>query len=170
MKDAYKFVLADIISYGLKNFGREKVDEGLIQLQFNLGEVNEAFAIGQIPLPLRVERLKPEHYYILGKADLTTKERGKWAALADKHELEPMELQKSIEAGKIVHQAAIDQISGKNSGITTIEGISWWYDRWERQIGGREVVLAWKVDLKKRWLDEVRPIVELAREVEKSLE
>ena len=169
LKHVWELGFADILNYGRERFGEEKVEEALHQLEFNLQDAQRALAIGQIPLDLRVEELTAEHYYILGKADLTPKERGRWAAIAHKEKLSALELQKSIEAGKVVRLRTIEGMSGRNSGVATIEAISFWFERWENQVGGEKAVLAWGRDVKVAWLTEVRPILDLAAKVEKSL-
>lgn len=166
---SWMLVFADLLRYGRERFGDKRVDEALFQMQFDLGDSIKALAIGQIPLGLRTERLTSEHMFVLAKADLTEKERRHWAVVSDKEQLKPRELQKSIEAGKVLKQADIDRISGHNSGIATIQGLSFWFAQWKRKVGGDEGVLAWDLRQQEAWLVEVCPIVELAEKVAKSV-
>lgn len=165
----FHFGLADLLRYGKKNFGEPVVMDTLGQLEFEFSDGVKAFAIGQTPLDRRVSELSSEHYYVLGKAELTPRERDRWAALARQHGLTAHELQISIENGKVTRQADVDQVSGKGAGINTIQGISFWYRRWERQVGGRKTVLGWTDKMKQEWLGHVKPIVDLALEVVASL-
>ena len=136
-------------------------------MQFDLGDAIKALAIGQLPLDLRTERLTSEHMFVLKKADLTAKEQHHWGAISDKEELTPMELQKSIQAGKVMKRADIDRLSGHNSGIATIQGLNFWFAQWKRKVGGEAGVLAWELSQQEAWLVEVCPIVELAEKVAK---
>lgn len=171
IKDIYHFGLADIVNYGQEKFGKEKVDAALEQLNFELSDIVHAEAIGQTTFAFRLEGLSSEHYYVLGKELAgAQKEQAKWATLAQKHGLSAFELKKSIESGKVIKRPEIDQSSGRNSGITNIEGITLQFERWERQVGGEEKILHdWDRELKERWLEKVRPIIELANKVQESL-
>ena len=173
IKGIWELGFADFINYGRKQFGEEKVDVALQQLEFDLGDANRALAIGMTPLGLRIEELTVEHYYLLGKAErdgkLTAKERGRWAAVAHKEKLSALELQKSLEAGKVVRLAVIEGMSGRDSGVASIQGISFWFERWESQVGGEEKILSWDKDTKLQFLQHARPIADLVAKVEKSL-
>ena len=169
LKELFHFGLADLLRYGKKHFGESVVLDALGQFEFDLSDGMKAMAIGQIPLDLRVSALDSDHYYVLGRADLTPKERGKWAAVAHQHQLTAHELQMSIENGKVTRQADVDRISGKGAGINTIQGLAFWFMRWERQVGGKKSILGWTAKLKQEWLAEVQPIVDLAHEVASSL-
>lgn len=167
---SWELVFADLLRYGREQFGPKKVDEALIQMQFDLGDSIKALTIGQLPLDLRTENLSSDHMWVLAKAvDLTAKERARWAAISDKEGLKPVELQKSIEAGKVLRQADIDRVSGHNSGIATIQGLSFWFHQWERKVGGELEILAWDKPRKEAWLAEVRPILILAAKLEETL-
>ncbi|MFZ4693736.1 MAG: hypothetical protein ACOYMV_01275 [Verrucomicrobiia bacterium] len=168
-RKGWELVLADILAYGLEQFGREKVDVALNQLEFDLGDALKALAIGQLSLDLRTETLGSDHYFVLSKANLTAKEQGRWVAIATKEGLKAVELQKSIEAGKVLRQADINRESGRDSGIPTIQGLAFWFDRWERKVGGEDAILAWDRRLKEQWLAEVRPILSLAAKLEETL-
>lgn len=169
IKEMFHFGLADLLRYGKAKFGEPAVMDALGQFEFEFTDGSKAFAIGQIPLDLRVAELSSEHYYVLGKADLTAKERGRWAALAHQHQLTAYELKLSIENGKLTRQDDVDEVSGKGAGINTIQGISFWFGRWQNQVGGKKTVLGWPEKKKQEWLGYVKPIVDLALEVVASL-
>ena len=80
-----------------------------------------------------------------------------------------LELKKSIEAGHIIRQESVDKESGRGAGITNVQSLRVWFTRWETQAGGHEQILSWPPERKKSFLEEVRPIVELAREMEATL-
>lgn len=167
LKDTWQFGVADFMSYGAKAFGEEKVQAAMEQLLFDLKDGLHGEVIGQIPLDLRDQPLSAEHYYVLGRAELTARERGRWAALAVKEEMTPLRLQKSIEAGRVLRKDEIDEMSGKNSGIPTVQGVRFLWDRWARKVGDK--AFKWTTDLKRQCLDEIKPIVEFARKLEASL-
>ena len=166
----YHCGLADLINYGRKQFGDEKVDETLEFFAFDFADVMKAHAIGQLSLELRVVELTSEHYYVLSKSlPGATKEQGKWAAIAAKEKLSPSELKASIEKGKLVRQSQIEQDRGSGSGVPNIQGLSLVFQRWEKQVGGEAQILAQSKDWKEKFLQEVHPIVDLAHKVEETL-
>jgi hypothetical protein len=168
--DIFHIGLADFIEYGKKEFGEAKVDETLELFDFDMADVLKSHAIGQLPLDLRDVTLTSEHYYILAKGlPSATKEQGRWAAIAKKESLTPIELKRSIEKGEVVKQAEIERTSGQNSGVPNIEGLAMTFQRWTKQVGGEDVVLRQPDDWKRKFLDEVHPIVELAQKVESTL-
>jgi hypothetical protein len=162
--------LSDFIEYGREKFGEEKVDETLELFDFDMADVMKAHAIGQLPLDLRDAALTAEHYYVLSKSlPGAKKEQGKWAAIAKKDTLSAIELKRSIEAGKVIRQEEIDQQSGRDSGVPNIEGLAMTFQRWTKQIGGEQKILEQPLEWKKKFLEEVHPIVELAQKVESTI-
>jgi hypothetical protein len=169
-KDLFHVGYADWLIYGKDNFGEEKVDETLELFGADMADAIKAYAIGQIPLDLRLDNLTGEHYWVLAKElPSAKKEQGKWAALAEKHGLTPAELKQSIQAGKIVRQEAISRERGSNSGIPNIEGVTLIFQRVVKQIGGESKILEQPLEWKLRFLDEVHPIVEIAHKVEETI-
>ncbi len=168
--DIFHIGLADFIEYGKKEFGEDKVDETLELFDFDMADVLKSHAIGQLPLDLRDVSLTSEHYYILAKGlPSAMKEQARWAAIAKKNALTPIELKRSIEKGEVVKQAEIERTSGQNSGLPNIEGLAMTFQRWTKQVGGEENILKQPDDWKRKFLDEVHPIVELAQKVESTL-
>lgn len=167
--DKFHFGLADLLVYGNEHFGKARVDQVVQQMEFDVADAIRAMSIGQIPLDLRSENLSSEHYFVMARANLSVKEQGRWAAIATKENLTALELQKSIAAGHVVKAEVSSGESGRNSGIATIQGMRFWFERWSSKVGGRDAVLAWDRDTRAAWLSEVRPVVDLAREVENSL-
>jgi len=138
---AYFTGLADIMAYGKAKFGEDTVKETLAQCDFDLNDELRALAIGQLPLELRTVSLTEEHYFVLGKYVDNDKDRGKWAAAAEKHELSAYELQKSIEAGEVIKGDALKSRQGRNSGFLTIQSLSARFELWERNVGGENAIL-----------------------------
>lgn len=167
----YHFWLADTISKGREKFGEVETAKLIEQLQFDLSDAVKGFAISQITPELRELGLTSEHYYILGRM-LPSDAHGqkKWADLAHEEKLNAFELKKSIDAGKVTRQEVVNEESGRDSGIPNVQGLSVWFARWEKQVGGKEKVLEWPAELRRKWLDEVHELVDLADAVKKSLE
>lgn len=169
-KSIFHMGLCDLIQYGKDEFGVEKVDETLEAYDFDMADVLKAHAIGQLPLDLRESSLNGEHYYVLARQlGGLTKEQGKWAAIAKKETLTPIELKRSIEKGTVVKQADIERESGQNSGVPNIEGLAMTFQRWVKQAGGEEKILEQPNDWKERFLREIEPIRMLAEKVEGTL-
>lgn len=168
--EAFHVGFSDIVSYGRKEFGDAKVDETLEAFHFDMSDILKCYAIGQLPLDLRNESLTGEHYYILAKGlPNATKEQGRWAALALKEHLTPIELKRSIEKGAVVKQKDIERESGQNSGIPNIEGLAMTFQRWMKQAGGEQKILEQPAEWKEHFLQEVDPILALAEKIEATL-
>lgn len=167
---AWDFWYADFIAGGRTLFGDEKVTEALTQLEFDMLDTARAYAIGQTLLDFRSPQLTSEHYYVLGSAiPGDDKGRERWARIAEKENLTALELKKSIEAGKIIRQDNVNAESGRGAGIANMQGLKFWFERWEKQAGGHDAILQWPVERKRQWLDEMKPLTELARELEATL-
>jgi hypothetical protein len=166
----YHIGLADILGYGKAKFGEQAVDDTLELFGFDMADVLKANAIGQLLLEIRTESLTSEHLYILSKSlPNEKKEQGRWAAIATKEGLSAVELKQSIEEGKIVRQQQINRDSGRDSGVPNIEGLALVFQRWEKQAGGQEKILAQPLDWKRKFLEEIDPIVDLAAKVKETL-
>ncbi|MDR0532519.1 MAG: hypothetical protein LBH01_01035 [Verrucomicrobiales bacterium] len=171
VKNRFHVYLADAIVYGREHFGERKVGEILDQMQFDYADCSRAMHIGQIELDLRLPELTAEHLCVLGmELQNNRKMQAKWVKLALQHGLTPLELRKSIQAGKVLRQEAVDELSGRDAGITTIEGVRFSFDRWKKQVGGEEAVLGWDVENKRLWLQQVEPIIILAEKVKATLQ
>ena len=167
VREGWDFAYADFVRQGRMEFGDDQVSEALKQLEFDMLDTVRAYRIGQCEFDFRSPLLCAEHYYILG--GMENPERTKWAGIAEKEGLTALELKKSIEAGQIVRQESVNNTSGRGAGITNVQSLHLWFSRWETQAGGRKEILAWPTDRKRALLDEVRPLVELARELEATL-
>lgn len=161
--------LADILRQGRLEFGDLKVAEAVTQLEFELADATRGYTIGGLAPEVRSLGLTSEHFFVLGKMLDSEKEQEKWAQDAIKEKLTGAELKKSIEAGHIVHQTEVNNTSGRGSGIPNVQGLTLWFGRWIKQVGGIAVVMRWTPDLKRAWLEEVREIVDLAHKLEDSL-
>lgn len=169
VKSAFHCVLADHINYGREQFGVAQVAIALEQAEFDLADVTKADSIGQLTLDFREKhKLNSEHYFVLSKID-NKREQERWAAIAERENLSPLELKRSIEAGKILHTSQIAASSGQGSGINTIQGVIFKMQQWEREMGGTEKIAKLPAPERKALLDLLTPMISLAAAIEQSL-
>lgn len=167
---AYHNNLADLLRYGRREFGDEFVDKQLEQLEFDMPDVARADAIGQLALELRSEfKLTSEHHYILGRAfPDDAKKQAEWAAKADKHALSALALKRSLEAPdgpRIITDEDLSTLTGRHSGQPVIQGVALEVRRWVNGLGGEDKLLHGPEAVRKAFIDEVKPIVELYEHV-----
>jgi hypothetical protein len=169
VKSAYHCVLADHIIYGRQRFGIAQVAVALEQAELDLADVTKADAIGQLTLDFRGRhQLNSEHFFVLSKIDLP-KDREKWAQIANRENLSPLELKRSIEAGKILRASQIQTTSGQGSGINTIQGVIFRMQQWEREMGGAEKIVCLPSAERQNLLKLLTPVLEIAAAIEQSL-
>lgn len=169
VKTAYHCILADHINYGREHFGVAEVSVALEQAEFDLADVTKADAIGQLTLDFRGRhQLTSEHYFILSKVE-SFKERTRWAQIAEREKLSPLELKRSIEAGRILHNDQIQNTSGQGSGINTIQGVIFKMQQWEREMGGVHNIVSLPVEERRNLLELLTPTIALASAIEESL-
>ena len=168
VKHAYHCTLADVIAYGRERFGDADVASSLEQLEFELVDVTKAEAIGMLAYTFREKHhLTSEHYFVLSR--VTEPERTKWAKIAVKQHLTALELKRSIECGKILRIEDIQAQSGQGTGITTIQGVVFRMQQWEKSMGGPDRILALPIPDRQNLLKLLTPAVELAAMIEQSL-
>jgi hypothetical protein len=174
LREVWDLCAGTAVRYGLKNFGREKVEETLSQCEFDHLTAMRSLALGQLELEFSdFTGLSAEHYFVLTMAfpgEDQEKEIGRWAALANKNNMSPVLLKRSIEAGKVLDPDEAASASGRGSGgLGFLEGLGFAFNQWQRRIGGKQAIMDLDRDSKVRWLDSVKPVVELAKEVEGTL-
>jgi len=168
VKHTYHCTLADVIKYGKERFSVSEVASSLEQLEFELSDVAKAEAISLLDYAFREKHiLNSEHYYVLSKLDEPL--RSKWAKTAAKEKLTPLELKRSIELGKVVRIAEIQSQSGQGTGISTIEGVVFRMQQWEKSMGGTDKILELPQESRVNLLKLLTPAVELAARIEQSL-
>ena len=171
IKSAYHCVLADHLNYGRDKFGIAAVAIALEQAEFDLSDVLKAEAIGQLDFDFRdTHGLNSEHYFILSRKLDDDKDRKRWAKIASKEKLTPLELKRSIEAGKILKAEQIQDTSGQGSGLLTIQGALFKMQQWHVKMGGTENILKLPPEDRKSLLDLLLPAIELASALEESLD
>lgn len=165
VQGAFHICLADVLAYMRQRFSDEAVENALVQLEFEMSDVAQATAIAAVPRQLRAPGLTSEHYFVVARADLTVDQQKRWLRVASEKRLTGLELKRSIERGEVVKERS----GNSQSGIVTIQGIRYWFERWAAKMGGEEQILHWEADFRRKWLEEVKPIIELAHKVEESL-
>lgn len=158
--------LADVMEYGQIKFGAEKVSQSLEQLEFELPMVKAAIAINSVPRELRYPFLTAEHYVELSRAEISKKEKAKWAKLAAELRLTPTQLRLSMVEGEVVDTAAARQLS---TGVITIPGLRQEFDVWMHRVGGIEGVRKMDADTKQEIYEEIEPIMLFAIQLDEEL-
>lgn len=171
--DSYDILLGSTLRAGMEWYGKEYVEEVLEQTQFPYADAMRALVISQMELKFDDwTGLTGDHFHVLGLAfrgDAVLQE--KWARETEAHRLTPRALKRSIERGEVVTDAQIEEESGGHSGgYGYLDELALAYSQWSRRIGGKKAVLDLPRAEKVLWLDSVKPIRELASEVESSLE
>ena len=168
VKHSYHCCLGDVINYGRVHFGDNAVAAALEQLEFEIADITKADAIGQLTLEFREDNtLSSEHYFVLSA--LSEADRIKWAKTALKHKLSALELKRSIEQGKVIRLAEIQSQSGHGTGISTIQGVVFRMQQWEKSMGGSAMILSLPIEDRKNLLTLLTPAIELASAIEQSL-
>lgn len=167
----YHSVLSDLTHYGRQKFGDAIVNDTLEQLEFDLADALKAETIALVGYEQRAKyALSSEHAYVLGKL-LRDDEpaREKWASDCLQHSLSAFELQKSIEAGEVVREDEIRDRSGRTDGVPTVQGVRFQFERWMRQFSEPDDVLKLPVPERRKVLEVLQPLIELAARIETSI-
>jgi len=153
--------LADSVNYARKAYGDRLVDEALQQMEFPFIEAKKAGLVdpARLPWQTRENKLKEEHFFVAGGADLKPEDAAKWLEIAVEQELSPVELKRSIEVGKVIHNEDTPAGKGKNSGIVTIYAVRALYLQWKRS--NYTPLLAGPIKEQQDVLTELEPICEL---------
>ncbi len=170
-KQSYLCVLADLTSYGRRTFGDDSVNEALEQLEFEMSDATKAETISLVPMDRRAKYgLTSEHAYVLGSLLREPADREKWAALCQEHDLSAFELKRSIEKGEVLHESDISERSGHGEGIHSIQAVAFQWQKWQRRFPDRKAILGIPEAERRKILQHISPIVEMAAELEQSLQ
>jgi len=160
--------LADLLNYGAQKFGEEQMELLLESVEFDYSQARKAVSLMQVPRSLRNPELNKEHYFVV--STLEYGEQLRWLNEAVLHDLSPLELKRSIEAGRVLTKDEIVTLSGSGSGVFTYQGVITGFERWSRKVGGVEKIMSWSRDQKERWLSDMKVVLDLAEQVRDSLE
>ena len=132
-------------------------------------DTGKAYSIASVHRRLRNEKLSSEHYFVVAKSiglgDVDAKDaqmglQEQWLNRALKHNLSPLELKRSIEAGKVLKKGEIAKLSGRGSGIINYHGIVNQWERWANKVGGADGIKSWPTETLEKWLSEVKSVDE----------
>ena len=169
IKKTYFSVLSDITDYGRRTFGDDPVNKALEQLEFEMTDATKAHVIALVGYARREKwNLSSEHAYVLGHMLEDTPERDKWAAICLEHSLTAFELKKSIEKGEVIREAEIRETSGHGDGIPSVQAIRFQFEKWQRQFPDRAAILKLPKLERRKILDLLTPIVDLANSIQTS--
>ncbi len=167
-ENATLFYLADLITYGKKNYGEEETALALEQSQFDLHRITQATRLQSIESALREQyALTSEHCYILAQ-HCPPDRRTEWAEQSFKNGLSAHELQKSIAANQIIRKKESAEKAGTGSGIPLLSSIIFHYNRWLHSIGKEKLENLPNDDIEKI-LTTLMPIVEACATLEQKL-
>ena len=151
-----RIALGDLLTEAAKKGFEEQLTLVFEEVGLSPVEVGKVLAISSVPRSLRSESLNEEHYFVVSK--LTLPDQTKWLAAAVKHHLNPLELKRSIEAGRVIKREEINELSGRGSGIVNYHGIVNQWERWGNNIGGMNGMDDWPLNVLDRWIDDVKVV------------
>lgn len=160
-------IIADYVKFGELQWGRDAVLEAMQQLEFQMPEVRRLMDINSVPAEIRKPNLTPDHYVILGRADIPLKQKAKWAGVASEQRLTPTQLKASIEAGEVVDVQAARQMS---HGVISVHGIHQEFTIWLKRVGGIEGLLALDQENRMEVWRQLDRIVEVGLKLRESLQ
>lgn len=162
-----KLVLADYIRQGKIQYGDIAVENAMGQLEFDMPTVNAILSINSVPASLREHNLEADHYVVLAKADITPREREKWAATAAEQNLTASTLKASINAGEVQTPA---QAKSKNHGIASPHGLRAEGEIWFRRVDGIKGILRMGDDYVADIIRELGFFADIVAELKEKLE
>ncbi len=135
-QDAYVLNLACLMEQEEARVGAADTNEILREEGVASSDVERVKALLSLPTKVRqiARGLGDEHAIAVVRAKrLTMSARTRWLQKAKKHGLTAYELQKSIRQNRVVTMKDLHEQSGRNSGILTIEGISYELETWSKR-------------------------------------
>ena len=161
---------ADFVREGNRLFGKDRVNEAMVQLEFELHDARRAIAIASLDPSIRSSELDEHHYWVLARASKSGANAQRWAEVAIKHKLTANQLMQSIAAGRVVTTAERSRAIGRGSGIATPHGIRQSFELWRNQVGKEDPIARWDRKKKQALLEELGPMVKMVRDLEADLE
>jgi hypothetical protein len=144
---------ADWLRYGHANYEAAFVQSTLVQMEFDLKELERLELLGQVEPAHRHQELTPEHFLVVAKRVEDPKERETWLSTAQIEGLTPRELQASIRANEVIHiEMEKRQVSLPSPYAARAE-----YRAWRKELG--EAWQSWK---RQDFLDVAETMKEMA--------
>lgn len=153
LTDDLKLYRSQYVAFGHLKYGKDRVNNCMAQLEFELGDVRKDIEVASIPPEIRHEELGAEHYSVLARAGLKKVEMRKWAKTAAEQALSPGQLKASIAAGEVVSN---EQARSHNSGVLSLHGISLELETWLRRAGGLEELKNKPKDQREMLADQIK--------------
>lgn len=165
VKGQIRMAEAAYINWGIVKFGKEIVETELSQLEFDLQDVKSIIAIGTIPPDIYQPHLNADHYIVLARAELTDKQRAKWAKKASDQRLSPAQLKASIRMGEVVSGTQTE----KTHGLVSLVGIRQDFDIWYRRVKGVAGIKRMEFDAQKEVISDLKPFHELYLKLDEAM-
>lgn len=165
----FHYGLGDLMKAGRDQLGQAAVDEAMTEVGINHADALRAGAVEAIPQEKRRQDVTSDHYLVVEQAGLTDRAAEAWIAKAAAHHLSPLNLRRSIQAGRIISSNDVAVQSGRNSGVDTIENVLFWFERWHNKIRKADPISEWTSENKRRLMRILQPIIDLYQSVEASL-
>jgi hypothetical protein len=166
MQKRVKTAFSEYLDFGKLKFGKEKVDDALGQLEFEMVVVNEAKHIGNVPEAIKDKGLSAEHLVVLGRSNIDDKAKAKWAATAAKEKLTPTQLKASIKEGQVVN---VSVARAQTHGVITLHAVKQEFMIWFNRMGGLDKILALDKDSLKEIKEQLEEMVDLYSYIEAKL-
>ncbi len=165
MRRSMNFWQARHLGYGRREYGEEKVAEAMDQMSLEFADVEAMETLQKLETSPRSE-LSAEHHFVLAKAGVDAEAQTTWLETAWREKLTPVELRKSIIAGKVIRSEASGN-GPHSAGVASPHAVRQQFDFWVRQAGD-----GWRgLDRgqKEQLLGLLAPIAALVAEIEVDL-
>lgn len=153
MTDDLKLYRSQYVAYGHLRYGKDRVNNCLAQLEFELDDVRKDIEVASIPDSIRHDGLKAEHYIALARGGLNKREMARWAKTASEQNLTPGQLKASIATGEVVTES---QARLQNSGVLSLHGLGMELGVWLRKAGGLEELKKKPADQRAMLADQIK--------------
>ena len=159
-KDTFHCALADLMKVGTEKLGQGVVEHALEELEYDHDDAMRATALNSLPPAARDLGLSASHYVAVTRSkDLTTDAaRMEWLRKAKRHGLTPLQLRRSILAGKVVTSEDVQLASGRGSGINTLENWMFLMGQWAKHIAKVDPISGWPPEKAQMALEKFGPL------------
>jgi hypothetical protein len=163
IKKEWLTVFADLCSWARSQFGDHFVDTFFFESQLLLSTSKQVEAIARVSWHARHPDLSSEHYEVVGRTVYKHAGQARWLRIARDRDLTPVELERSIEKGKIERREDTQAGKGTGSGIVTVYAVRMVFMQWART--NLDPLLNSRLDDQEEVLFELDPIVRLVDQI-----
>lgn len=167
-KDASIRKLANLMATEELRIGKLAMYEVLQKEGVSRFDVRRAEALLTLPHEIDkiLENLTCEHALVVVQAKhLTQQQRILWLQRARSRRLTPLELRKSIEVGRVNTLREVRHESGHNSGIRTIQGITYQFILWKKEVNRVDPLHNWSARRRGDLLEAMEPMSEFIKKL-----